>query len=170
MNTLYYTVDIKNLLNIQEDETEKNNKEKEIERLKGIENKKELLKIILPLAHGIMSLHNNKCNIDMSSTTGVNGLLGLRKIKIQKQLDYIINTDSNYVWTDNYQHFTFNEGASVIKLSVWLNKKPNAHIHTNNLNYSMTLPKILKGVYGKSVENTLEQIAKYCSKYTDQWN
>jgi IS4 transposase len=61
MDILHYTVDIKHLLQVQDQQTQINDlKERKTER-QGIENKKRLLKYVLPFMHGVYALHNNMC-------------------------------------------------------------------------------------------------------------
>ncbi len=170
MDILHYTIDIKNLLKVQDQQSQINDfKEREKER-EGFENKKRLLKYVLPFMHGVYALHNNKCNrCRVYKTTfnpeGVNGLLGNDKVDIDEKLDYIVNTDSHHVWKNNYQTFTTKIGGKDI--TIWLNSREGAHKATPRLEYSMT--GLWFDVYGNSIEDVLNEIAKYCAKYTEEW-
>ena len=163
MKAMYYTVDLKELLDLQKSETQKNNLisiEKEKQRLI---NREELLKIILPLVHGSVVLHNNKCNLTNYVTTGRSGLLGISKKSIEKEIS--LYTDYDMFFSESDTVVEINLG--VRKIKVWLNKI-SKHIHTPNLSYSMTTIEEGK-VYGMSVENELRVLAKHCSRYTDEW-
>lgn len=168
METLQYSIDITKLTNIQNKQTIENNiKEEEFKR-EGIKNKKALLKYVLPFVHSVYELHNHKCYKHSEYFNRQKGLLGYGKIDIEKELDYIINTDFHMYWHHNFQSFTFcnrtiNQKG---KLSIWLNKREGCHKSTPNLEYSMTS---FFGTYSESIEEELERIAKYCSQYTAEW-
>ena len=164
MDILHYTVDIKHLLQVQDQQTQINDfKERERER-QGIENKKRLLKYVLPFMHGVYALHNNKCKKTMNSITGSEGLLGLSKKDIDKELDYIVRTDFHLMWSDNYQ--TFKTKIKNKEIKIWLNSRGGAFKSTPHLPYSMTG---FNDVYGDSIEEELNDIARYCARYTDEW-
>jgi len=163
MKPIYYTVDLKELLDLQNSETEKNNLiaiEKEKQRLS---NREELLKIILPLVHGSIILHNNKCNLTNNTSTGRIGLLGISQKNLEKEISNYIDYNFNFSELDTIAKIDL--GFKQIK--VWLNLR-DKHISTPNLSYSMTT--IEKDCnYGKGIENELRLLAKYCSRYTDNW-
>ena len=164
MDILHYTVDIKHLLQVQDQQTHINDfKEREKER-QGLENKKRLLKYVLPFMHGVYALHNNKCKKTMNSITGSEGLLGLSKKDIDKELDYIVRTDFHLMWLDNYQ--TFKTKIKNKEIKIWLNSRGGAHKATPHLPYSMTG---FNDIYGDSIEGVLNDIARYCARYTDEW-
>jgi hypothetical protein len=163
MKAMYYTVDLKELLDLQKSETQKNNLisiEKEKQRLI---NREKLLKIILPLVHGSVVLHNNKCKLTNYVTTGRSGLLGISKRSIEKEISLYTDYDMFFSESDTVVNINLGVG----KVKVWLNKI-SKHIHTPNLSYSMTTIEEGK-CYGMSVENELKVLAKYCSRYTDEW-
>lgn len=162
MELLHYTVDISELLRKQEQETSRLNQLKEDDKKQGLQNKKELLKYVLPLMHGLFALHNNRCTKDTSTPAGQIGLLGQHKINIEEKLQYIVDTDATTTWSDNFQVFQFDY------FKVWLNKKQGCYV-ASNLPYSMTSVIKGEGVYGNSVESELEKAAKYCAKFTDNW-
>ncbi len=167
MEQIYYTVDIANLLSQQEKATEELVAQNLKRAQEGLENKKELLKHVLPFLHGIFALHNNKCNLAGKSSTGRMGLLGLRKIDIQQELDFYVQTDSHIVWQNNFQTFKFSNGER--EVLIWLNR-PGAFVYSHHLPYSMTtFIKESGNIYGKSVEDELSKVARYCARYTDNW-
>ena len=164
MDILHYTVDIKHLLQVQDQQTQINDfKEREKER-QGIENKKRLLKYVLPFMHGVYALHNNKCKKTRDSSTGSEGLLGLSKKDIDKELNHIVKSDFHLMWLNNYQ--TFKTKIQNKEIMIWLNSRGGAHKSTPHLEYSMTG---FKDVYGDSIEGVLNDIARYCARYTDEW-
>lgn len=166
MKTIFYTVDIKDLLEVQENETKLVKASKKRETLRGEKNKLELLKFVLPFMHGLYSIHNNKCTITASSVTGYSGFLGLSKINIEEKLDFIINSPS--FWKDNFQVFEvyLHNGRTI---SIWLNSRAGCYMSTPNLPYSMTTATKRETIYGFSIKDELWEIAKYCAKYTDKW-
>lgn len=164
MDILHYTVDIKHLLLIQDNQTQINDFAKREKERQGIENKKRLLKYVLPFMHGVYALHNNKCNKRNYSTTGSDGLLGYSKVDIDEKLNYIAKSDSHHMWLDNYQ--TFKTKIKNKEIKIWLNSREGAHQSTPRLPYSMTG---FDGIYGESVEEVLNDIARYCARYTDEW-
>ena len=168
MEILHYSVNIEKLKNIQKAQAEKDDADKIELDLQGQENKKRLLKYALPFVHSVLELHNNKCNLSNSSTTGRDGLLGYSKENVDRYLDYIVNTDSHLVWKNNYQVFTFVNKTINGKrdITIWLNSREGSHRATPNLEYSMTSHF---DVYGISIEDELEKIAKLCSIYKDNW-
>jgi hypothetical protein len=173
MNILHYTVDLKYLFDIQDEQllvnkTAQEQKEEEFKR-----NKKELLKYVLPLMHGIYALHNRKCNKTNTSTTGNNGLLGYSKVNIEDKLNFIVESD--YYFKDNGATFECNLFNHTFrdKVQVWLNKK-GKHIHTPHLGYSMmglTRDGSVRdgSIYAKSIEDELLKVAKECAEYTEEW-
>lgn len=166
MEILHYQVDLKSLLDVQQRETELKNKEKEIRLKEGRENKKALLKYVLPFMHGVFALHNNKCDNFSGSSTGKDGLLGINKVDIEKDLDFIVNTDLHSIWSENYTVFTYNLGRGM-SIKMWLNSGEK-HVATPDLPYSMTSPFTDK-VYATSLEDELVAAAKFCSRYTQEW-
>lgn len=166
MEILYYSINIDKLKTIQEQQTTQNREEKRIKEEQGLLNKKRLLKYVLPFVHSVFELHNNKCNLDYNTSTGKRGLLKINKIDIQKELDFIINTDLHLIWSNNYQTFTFLDEINGKNIKIWLNSRDGCHVSTPNLEYSMTSHF---DTYGKSIEDELEKIAKFCSRYTDSW-
>lgn len=168
MEILHYSINIDKLKNIQKQQTIQNSVEEENIKLQGTKNKKRLLKYVLPFVHSILELHNNKCKLANYSTTGRDGLLGYSKVDIQKELEHIVNTDNHLTWQNNYQTFTFINRTvnNTRNLKIWLNSRDGCHKSTPNLEYSMGS---YFHVYGKSIENELESIAKLCSRFTDNW-
>ena len=164
MKTLAYSVNVEELFNAQDDQFDSNLAEKNRKVAIGIANKTRLLKIVLPYAHSVYALHNRKCNRTMDTSTGYIGLLGISKVNIEKEIDYIVNTDSNFVWSNNYATFKFNIGRNDIK--IWLNDRNGCHKSTPHLDYSMTS---INKTYGTSIKDELIAIAQLCSKYTDEW-
>tara|TARA_R110000803_G_scaffold207208_1_gene275008 strand:+ start:603 stop:1100 length:498 start_codon:yes stop_codon:yes gene_type:complete len=164
MKTLAYSVNVEELFNTQDDQLASNIAEENRKVAIGIANKTRLLKIVLPLVHSVYALHNRKCNHTMDTSTGYSGLLGINKINIEKEIDYIVNTDSHLVWFDNFATFKFNIGRNDIK--IWLNDRYGCHKSTPHLDYSMTS---ISSTYGTSIKDELMTIAKLCSKYTDEW-
>jgi hypothetical protein len=163
MKPIYYTVDLKELLDLQDSETQKNKSiaiEKEEQRLR---NREELLKIVLPLVHAKTILHNNKCILANYTTTGRSGLLGISKKNLEEQISHYTNFNFNFSELDT----VVKVDLGVKEIKVWLHK-PGKHISTHNLPYSMTtIEKDCR--YGKGIENELRVLAKYCSRYTDNW-
>lgn len=166
MKTLAYHVDITALFNAQDSEKRNLDSKAKREQEEGAINKERLLKIVLPYLHGVMALHNRKCTLTRDSTTGCIGLLGLNKVDIQKEIDYIVNTDSHHVWQDNFQTFTFDGFSGNRKIKIWLNSRIGSYKYTPRLEYSMTS---VNSTYGTSIEHELIEVAKLCAKYTDDW-
>tara|TARA_B100000767_G_scaffold271927_1_gene298574 strand:- start:204 stop:704 length:501 start_codon:yes stop_codon:yes gene_type:complete len=165
MKTLAYSVNVEELFNTQDDQLSNNVAEKNRRIAIGIANKTRLLKIVLPYAHSVYALHNRKCNRAMDSTTGCKGLLGLNKVNIEKKIDYIVNTDSHFVWGHNFGTFKFDIGES--RIMIWLNdREGGCYRSTPHLDYSMTS---INKTYGTSIKDELIAIAQLCSKYTDEW-
>tara|TARA_R100000951_G_C2639884_1_gene180574 strand:- start:333 stop:857 length:525 start_codon:yes stop_codon:yes gene_type:complete len=174
MDILHYTIDIKNLLKVQDQQTEINDLAKEQRTNNGIANKKLLLKYVLPFMHGLYAIHNNKCTKTCDSSSGSRGLLGLDKEDIEKNLDYIVNTDSHHTWEDNFSVFKYRFIGSSREIKIWLNRSvcgKSKYTHTPKLEYSMTGFDYRFGAcpYGDSVEEVLNDIARYCARYTDEW-
>ena len=122
MDILHYTIDIKNLLKVQDQQTEINDLAKEQRTNNGIANKKRLLKYVLPFMHGLYAIHNNKCKKTWISSTGSRGLLGLSKEDIEAKLDFIVNTDSHHTWEDNFSVFKYRLIGCNKEIKIWLNR------------------------------------------------
>jgi hypothetical protein len=85
-------------------------------------------------------------------------------VQKNKELDYIVKSDFHLIWLDNYQAFKTKIQNKEIK--IWLNSRGGAYKSTPHLEYSMTG---FKDVYGDSIEEVLNDIARYCARYTDEW-
>lgn len=168
MDILHYTVDLQHLFDVQEQQLTANKTAQEKKEEEFKQNKKELLKYVLPLMHGIYALHNRKCNKTNTSSTGETGLLGLRKVNIEKKLKFIIESD--YHFKDNGSLFEYRLNFPLNNnIQVWLNKDNNFNA-TPDLAYSMaTLVSGDNGVYGKSIEDELLKVARVCAIYTEEW-
>jgi hypothetical protein len=165
MKTIAYSVNVEELFNTQDDQLASNVAEENRKVAIGKANKTRLLKIVLPYVHSVYALHNRKCNRTMTSSTGCKGLLGLSKVNIEKKIDFIVNTDSHFVWGHNFGTFKFDIGES--RIMIWLNdREGGCHKSTPHLDYSMTS---INKVYGTSIKDELIAIAQLCSKYTDDW-
>jgi hypothetical protein len=165
MKTIAYSVNVEELFNTQDDQLASNVAEENRKVAIGKANKTRLLKIVLPYVHSVYALHNRKCKRTMTSSTGCKGLLGLNKVNIEKKIDYIVNTDSHFVWGHNFGTFKFDIGES--RIMIWLNdREGGCHKSTPHLDYSMTS---INKVYGTSIKDELIAIAQLCSKYTDDW-
>ena len=165
MKTIAYSVNVEELFNTQDDQLASNVAEENRKVAIGKANKTRLLKIVLPYVHSVYALHNRKCKRTMTSSTGCKGLLGLDKVDIEKKIDYIVNTDSHFVWGHNFGTFKFDIGES--RIMIWLNdREGGCHKSTPHLDYSMTS---INKVYGTSIKDELIAIAQLCSKYTDDW-
>ena len=164
MEILHYTIDLRSLFEAQDEQSEINT-QKEIEyKRQGEENKKKLLKHVLPLMHGVFELHNRRCTKSSSSSTGSVGLLGLTKFDVQKELDFIANKDFN--WEDNFGTFKFDRSS--VKFKLWLHESNKMRV-TPHLGYSMTELVNTGKVYGKSIEDELTKVAQLCARYKDKW-
>ena len=167
MDILHYTIDLKDLFDTQDkqsvvNKTAEDDKQEEFKR-----NKKELLKYVLPLMHGIYALHNRKCNKSTSSVTGDVGLLGLSKVNIEEKLNFIVESD--YYFKDNgatFKSSSHSNGYISREICVWLHGK-GKHQATPHLGYSMT--GLVSSVYGESVEKELLKVAKVCAIFTEEW-
>ena len=165
MKTIAYSVNVEELFNTQDDQLASNVAEENRKVAIGKANKTRLLKIVLPYVHSVYALHNRKCKRTMTSSTGCKGLLGLDKVDIEKKIDFIVNTDSHFVWGHNFGTFKFDIGES--RIMIWLNdREGGCHKSTPHLDYSMTS---INKVYGTSIKDELIAIAQLCSKYTDDW-
>jgi hypothetical protein len=165
MKTIAYSVNVEELFNTQDDQLASNVAEENRKVAIGKANKTRLLKIVLPYVHSVYALHNRKCKRSMSSSTGCKGLLGLNKVNIEKKIDYIVNTDSHFVWSHNFATFKFDIGGH--NIMIWLNdREGGCYKSTPHLDYSMTS---INKVYGTSIKDELIAIAQLCSKYTDDW-
>ena len=165
MKTIAYSVNVEELFNTQDDQLASNVAEENRKVAIGKANKTRLLKIVLPYVHSVYALHNRKCKRSMTSSTGCKGLLGLNKVDIEKKIDFIVNTDSHFVWGHNFGTFKFDIGES--RIMIWLNdREGGCHRSTPHLDYSMTS---INKVYGTSIKDELIAIAQLCSKYTDDW-
>ena len=172
MDILHYTVDIAELLRKQEQQLELLDEQAERRKEAGLENKKELLKYVLPLMHGIFALHNNKCHKTGASTSGYAGLLGYSKYNIEERLQHIVDSESSLTWSDNFQTFTFENfgGVNFKQVKIWLNRRQGCFKATPRLPYSMAaLLNTSDEVYGESIESELEKLAKHCATYRDSW-
>ena len=165
MELLHYSINVDKLKAIQEEQTQKNREEELLRKQEGLQNKKRLLKYVLPFLHGLFAIHNNKCRNADYSTTGKDGLLGYSPIDIEKELQYMVDTEHHLIWKDNFR--VFNYDRSSIDVDIWLNTTTyNKEIRTPHLEYSMG------NVYGDgipTIESELEAIAKHCSRSTDNW-
>lgn len=173
MNILHYTIDLKYLFDIQDEQSITNKSAQEQREEEFKQNKKELLKYVLPLMHGIYALHNRKCNKTNTSTTGDNGLLGYSKVNIEEKLNFIVESD--YYFKENGIMFECNLFSHTFKdkIQVWLNRE-GKHIHTPNLGYSMMGltrdASIFDGtLFAESIEDELLKVAKVCAEYTEEW-
>ena len=165
MKTIAYSVNVEELFNTQDDQLASNVAEENRKVAIGKANKTRLLKIVLPYVHSVYALHNRKCKRTMTSSTGCKGLLGLDKVDIEKKIDFIVNTDSHFVWGHNFGTFKFDIGES--RIMIWLNdREGGCHRSTPHLDYSMTS---INKTYGTSIKDELIAIAQLCSKYTDEW-
>ncbi len=165
MKTIAYSVNVEELFNTQDDQLASNVAEENRKVAIGKANKTRLLKIVLPYVHSVYALHNRKCNRTMTSSTGCKGLLGLSKVNIEKKIDFIVNTDTHFVWGHNFGTFKFDIGES--RIMIWLNdREGGCHKSTPHLDYSMTS---INKTYGTSIKDELIAIAQLCSKYTDDW-
>ena len=167
MEILQYQLDITSLLNKQDESTKKKKLDDLLYENQGKENKLKLLKYVLPYVHGVLALHNHKCDKKSQGRFGGEylGLQGYGKRDIQKELDYIAN-ESDFSWRENYSVFEYKVYGK--KIGVWLNKH-GKHIETPNLPYSMT--SFVEGkIYGDSIESELEAIATFCgTRFIDDW-
>jgi len=168
MDILHYTVDLKDLFNIQDEQLAANNTAELEEQEEFKRNKKELLKYVLPLMHGIYALHNRKCNKTNTTTTGDEGLLGNSKVNIEEKLNFIVESD--YHFKDKGATFKCAQYGQILRseITVWL-PRPNKMNVTPHLGYTM-LGLINYGVtYAESIESELIKIAKECAIYTEEW-
>ena len=163
METIYDTVDVKDLLRTQENQRIANEKQEQDDRSEFLKNKKKLLKIILPLVHGAVALHNNKC--DRSDVFGCDfkGLLGYGKVDLDAKLEEYVNKDHHF----SPKGDTVEINLGVGKIKVWLHTF-GKFVANSKLDYSLT--SIGQYTYGNSVESELQLIAKYCAKYNDDWD
>jgi len=145
--------------------TGENNVRLEQEENTFIRNRDRLLPYVLQLIDSMISVHNMKCTKSNSSTTGENGLFTLSKIDKEKQLKLALK---RYNWSSDGEPFSTIIGVKKIK--IWLNSGDGKHIHTPNLEYSMT--SINKGnVYGESIESEIELlIERLAEYYHDNWD
>jgi len=165
MKTLAYQVNLTALFNAQDCEKRHIDSETKLKQEEGAINKERLLKIVLPFIHGVMALHNRNCIKTNTSSTGCNGLLGYSKVNIEERIDFYVNTDKDIIWSDNYQTFTYRD-ISGKKIMIWLNSRGGSFQATPKLEYSLTS---MFGGYGESIEDELIKIAKFCARYTDNW-
>lgn len=170
MDILHYTIDLKDLFDTQDKQLVVNKTAEEEKQEEFKRNKKELLKYVLPLMHGIYALHNRKCDKSTSSVTGDVGLLGLSKVNIEEKLDFIVESD--FYFQDNGATFNYSTHSSAVvvgEINIWLHG-PGKFQYTPNLNYSMA--RIVRNnmhIYGASVEQELINLAKACAIYTEEW-
>lgn len=165
MEILHYSIDLEKLFNTQDQHRKVLNQEK-IDLLKFRENnKKELLKVVLPFMHSLYALHNNKYLKDWDSPSGKRGLLGPCKVDIQKGLDRIVSKGLG--WKDDNQ--MYEQKISNVDIKIWLNSRPGCYKSTPNLTYSMCSTIDKSQIYAESYESELLKIARECAKYTDEW-
>jgi hypothetical protein len=175
MKTIFYSVDLQNLLNIQEKEVQKNQVKKEQDQVNFLDKKERLLKIVLPLVHGMVSLHNYKCISGYakdypSLKKGLISDLGKVDLDTYISKNYL---DSNSMFsscggTVSVALDSYPNGNSK-SLKVWLNDSKCSTMRvTPELGYSMSTFKEGK-VYGSGIEDELKALAKYCAKFTDNW-
>ena len=100
MKTLAYSVNLENLFNVQDEQLNENNVEKNKIELKGIRNKERLLKIVLPYVHSVYALHNRNCKLVNNTSTGCSGLLGISKVDIDKEIDFIVNITEDKIYLE----------------------------------------------------------------------
>lgn len=166
---IHYAINLDKLIKIKNDKADKDKAEKERFYREGIENKKRLLKFVLPYVHSVFELHNHKCLKTSTAIGGKIGLLGCNKINVQERIDYIVNTENNHVWSNNFQTFTFiNNEINNREIKIWLNSREGSFKATPNLEYSL-LSVEANLVYGESIEKELEKIAELCSVFTENW-
>ena len=166
MKTLAYSVNIEKLFETQDKQLSDNIEKDRLYKEKGIENKRRLLNIVLPYIHSIYALHNRKCQHTGRVSTGCDGLLGISKVDIDKEIDFIVNTDHHLIWGANYTVLNFRIVSLKKDIKIWLNSREGCRQSTPHLEYSMLS---VKNVYGESIEDELTIIAQMCSKYTDEW-
>lgn len=163
---IHYQLDVTSLLKKQ-DEFKKEAEEQEaliVEQ--GQKNKLQLLKYVLPYMHGVFAIHNHKCDRYNCLGTNYRGLVGWGKIDVDKELEYIVNTDDRFLWENNFQ--TFKSTICKKEIKIWLNNREGAFVATPHLPYSMT--SFGMGIYGESIEKELEILAQYCStRFKDEW-
>lgn len=168
MDILHYTIDLKDLFDTQDkqlvvNKTAEYEKQEEFKR-----NKKELLKYVLPLMHGIYALHNRKCNKSTSSVTGDVGLLGLSKVNIEEKLNFIVESD--FYFKDNGATFKYAQFGKVIQseIAVWLPRHGKMNV-TAHLGYTMRGLINDDVTYAESIESELIKLAKKCAIFTEEW-
>ena len=134
-------------------------------------NRERLLPYVLQMIESAYTVHNMRCKKTMCSITGKNGIFGLNKVNIQKQIDYLLREDC-HAWYADGSGFRWRFGSR--KTDIWLNDICGAHVSTPHLEYSMTI--ICKGgnniddIYGKSIEKEIENLINILSEnYHDEW-
>jgi hypothetical protein len=168
MDILHYTIDLKDLFDTQDRQLVANKTAEEEKQEEFKRNKKELLKYVLPLMHGIYALHNRKCLKSSSSVTGETGMLGLHKVNIEEKLNFIVEND--YYFKDNGATFKCAQFGQVIQseITVWLPRHGKMNV-TPHLGYTM-LGLINDDVtYAESIESELIKLAKKCAIFTEEW-
>lgn len=167
MKTIYYSVDVAHLLNLQKEQSLMNREREDRIKEEGMENKKKLLKYVLPLMHGIFAIHNNKCIKANYSSSGRDGFLGYSKINIEEEIQRIASSGEGLSWSNNFTCFSYHiSGRRGFK--IWLHVEGN-YVHNRNMEYSMTTVIFDGKTYAESIEKELESVAKYCARYTDNW-
>jgi hypothetical protein len=167
---IHYAINLDKLIKIKNDKADKDKAEEGRFHREGMKNKKRLLKFVLPYVHSVFELHNHKCLKTSTAIGGRVGLLGHNKINVQEKIDYIVNTDSRHVWSNNFQTFTFINNEINMKqvVKIWLNSREGAFKATPHLEYSL-LSVDANLVYGESIEKELEKIAELCAVFTEDW-
>jgi len=167
MDIIHYQLNLSELFAAREQKIEQDNIEARQKEQTRLENKKQLLKYVLPFMHGVLALHNHKCE-KVQSFFGEykKGLLGLGKRDIDYYLDSIAS-GSPIHWNETCDTFSFCiENKTIL---IWLNSKRGCYQSTPHLPYSMSSFKDALG-YGKSIEDELISIAQYCARYTEDWD
>lgn len=167
MKTIYYSVDVAHLLDLQKEQSLMNREREDRIKEEGRENKERLLKYVLPLMHGIFAIHNNKCIKANYSTSGRDSFLGYSKKDIEKSIEAIAESESDILWSDNFACFSYRINERN-KFKIWLHGKGKME-YNRNMEYSMTSILPNGRTYAESIEKELENIAKYCARYTDNW-
>ena len=134
-------------------------------------NRERLLPYVLQMIESAYMVHNMRCNNTGSSSTGKEGIFGLSKVDIQKEIDYLL-CENSYCWYANGGGFTWLFGG--IKTNIWLSNVCGAHVSTPHLDYSMTIIRSggnnIENVYAKSIEDEIENLVGIlATSYHDEW-
>jgi len=173
-----YEINLDSLFQIQDEKATKVDLEKLDLRMKGQKNKEALLKIALPFYHSVLALHNRKCQQCFDCSTGQRGLLGLSVEDIDKQLNWIAETEYHGLWSYNFSQITFD--LTKVKVKIWLNNDDNSNpiftpLHTYSIQCWDRVTKKPCDTYHKgkqfadSYEHILREIAIYCQQYRVNW-